>query len=393
MRDTIILAGGFDLDRMGASAVRALGLAALFERCGYKALILGKFGALPPSDGPFERSIAGIACRDIRRPAPGGPFASYTSSAAPLGATVELVGVDRVKAISAYNYPALGALAMIRYCREVGISPILDCTEWQIWEGRRVLRNLWRLGGLETRMRFLTYLAGNVICASTWFEKRLTGLNTVVLPFALDTSRNEWRRSQPDCAIGRVRRFVYSGSPGLGLVKDRLQPIIEAFSSLMEDGRVFDCTIIGITRDEYLQIVPRHAVLVDRLKHRLTFLGRIPHDRSLEIVRDSDFVIFFRKPDRVANTGFATKFVEAATLGIPIITNATSDILHYLDDGINGFIAEGVHSQQVTTALRRAIDMTSDEFASMISAARQRNPFDIEKWVGPAQSFLDGLRA
>lgn len=392
MRDTIILAGGYDLDRMGASAVRALGLAALFERCGYKTLILGKFGAVPAPEAQLERTITGITCRDIRQPVAGGPFPSYTSSAAPLAAAAELIGIDRVKAISAYNYPALGALAMIRYCRQVGICPILDCTEWQIWEGRKVLRNLWRLAGIEARMRLLTRMAGNVICASTWFEKRLEGVNTVVLPFALDTSREEWRRSPCNTRQERVRRFVYSGSPGLGLVKDRLQPIIEAFAILREEGRAFECTIIGISRDEYLQIVPRHAPLVDQLSHSLTFLGRVTHCRSLEIVRNCDFVIFFRKPDRVANTGFATKFVEAATLGVPIITNSTSDIGRYLEDGLNGFLADGPNTHQVTAAIRRGLELAPDDFVRMVSAARKRNLFDICMWTKPAASFLGRLR-
>jgi glycosyltransferase involved in cell wall biosynthesis len=305
---------------------------------------------------------------------------------------VELVGVDRVKAISAYNYPALGALAMIRYCRDVGISPILDCTEWPIWEGRKVLRNLWRLAGVETRMRLLTRLAGNVICASTWFEKRLQGLNTVLLPFALDTSREEWRRRPIGTGPDGVRRFVYSGSPGLGLVKDRLQPIIEAFAILMGEGRAFECTIIGISRDEYLQIVPKHAPLLDQLSHGVMFLGRVAHDQSLEIVRKSDFVIFFRKPGRVANTGFATKFVEAATLGVPIITNSTSDIERYLEDGINGFLADGVETHQVTTAIRRSLELAPNDFIQMLSAARKRNLFDICEWIKPATSFLSRLR-
>lgn len=391
MRDTIILAGGFALDAMGASAVRALGLAALYERCGYEVLVLGKFAA-PPSDTEFhERLINAIRCRDIRQPVPGRAFASYITSAEPLIAAAEHLGPDRVRAITLYNYPARGVFAAIRACRARGIAPVLDCTEWPLWEGGRVLRNLWRLAGIETRMRLLTRLAGNVICASEWFRQKVPDQHSVVLPFVLDTARPEWRRA-PAPPADRPVRLVYSGSPGLGMVKDRLPPMIAALGRLADEGRAFAMDIAGMTAEAYLATMPGHRAILDRLGARLRFLGRIPHADSLALLRGADFSVFFRRPDRVAHTGFATKFVEAATLGVPIVTNPTSDIPRYLDDGVTGILAAGWEAEAVADALRRAVEMSPGQRAAMVAACRARDPFALEPWIEPARAFLADLR-
>lgn len=109
---------------------------------------------------------------------------------------VEEVGAEQVRAVLCYNYPARGAWSMIRQARQLGIAPILDCTEWYGWEGRKILRNIVRVAGVEMRMRVLTRLAGNVVCASSWFCARIASTHTLLMPFVLDTSRPEWQRGQ-----------------------------------------------------------------------------------------------------------------------------------------------------------------------------------------------------
>lgn len=390
MRDVIVIAGGFNLDGMGASAVRALGMAALFRKLGYEVQVLGKF-ATPDPKAP-ERMFHGIPCRDLRQPVPDAAFPHYEWSERSLMAAVDAIGADRVRGVVMYNYPAVGGYKSIRACRARGIAPILDCTEWQLWEGPRVLRNIWRLAQLETRMRLLVRLAGNVICASSWYRRRLPRQHTLLLPFVLDTRRPEWQRTPWDARPDRPTRLLYSGSPGVGMVKDRLPPMIEALSRLAGEGLAFECTIAGMTERDYLNAMPGHAGHIAMLGHRVRFLGRVPHAESLDLLRQTDFSVFFRKPDRVANTGFATKFVEATTLGIPVVSNPTSDLPLYIQDGETGIMAEGIGLDQLATALRRAITLPDDRRARIMANVRARNPFDMDQWAEPAAEFLRDLR-
>jgi hypothetical protein len=392
MRDIVVLCGGYALDTRNASAVRALGLAQMIQSLGFRVIVMGKFRN--PSEA--ARSSNGVAiddvvCRDIQRPLADRPCVSYVIDSEPLFQVVDEQGADQVLAVLCYNYPALGAWSMIRQARRRGIAPILDCTEWHGWEGRKVLRNLWRLAGVEMRMRVLTRMAGNVSCASGWFRARVAGQHTVLWPFVLDTTRPEWQRG-PVHDPARPAHLIYSGSPGLGMHKDRLPVMIASLARLADAEQEFRISIAGITEAQYLQTMPGHRAQLGQLGDRLRFLGRIPHAESLSLLRSADFSVFFRQPNRMSHTGFATKFVEAATLGVPVISNPTSDIPLYLRDGENGIMARSIADADVDDALRRAISLTPEQRAAMVSACRAENPFDMREWQDEAYEFLSNLR-
>lgn len=392
MRNIILLVGGYGLDIRNASAIRAFGLAHMFESIGFKVVVIGKLRN--PPDG--ARGLSGFAiddvtCRDIKRPIAERSCASYVVNAEGIFQVVDELGSRRIRAIICYNYPARGALSTIIRSRICGIPVVLDCTEWCGWEGQKVLRNLFRLSGVEFRMRFLTRAAGNVICASSWLRTRLSGQHTVRLPFVLDTTRPEWQRGPVHDPI-RPAHLIYSGSPGLGMYKDRLPVMIASLARLANAGQDFRISIAGVTELQYLETVPEHRAQLDQLGGRLQFLGRIPHTESLSLLRSADFSVFFRQPNRVSNTGFATKYVEAATLGVPVISNPTSDLPLYLRDGENGIMARSIADADVDDALRRAISLTPEQRATMVAACRAENPFDMRAWQGEAREFLENLQ-
>lgn len=380
------------MDVRSASAVRALGLAHMIQGLGYKVVVMGKFHTETEADRDrIGALVDDVSCRNIERPVLRQASASYVTSAEALMQVVDEIGANRVRAVICYNYPARGALSMIREARLRGIAPILDCTEWYGWEGPKIWRNIWRLAGVEFRMRVLTRIAGNVVCASRWFQARVERQHTVLWPFVLDTTRPEWRRGPvPDPA--RPAHLVYSGSPGVGMHKDRLPVMIAALDRLAAEGLDFQVSIAGLTQEQYLDTIPDDAGRILNLSGKLKFLGRVPHTESLELLRDGDFSVFFREPNRVSNTGFATKYVEAATLGVPVISNPTSDIALYLDDGTNGIMAKSIAANHVEDALRRAVTQTPVERAAMVAACRAENPFDMRSWQGDASAFLKNLR-
>ena len=297
-----------------------------------------------------------------------------------------------MKAIVLYNYPARGTIFALQEARRLGIALVLDCTEWYGWEGRKILRNVWRLAGVEIRMRLLTRLAGNVICASRWFRAKVSKQHTMLLPFVVDTTRAEWRRC-PSPDPTQPAHLVYSGSTGIGMRKDRLPIMIEALARLANSGYDFRLSIAGMTEDQYLESTPSHRMQIDALREKTKFLGRIPHEESLALLRTADFSVFFRKSNRVSNTGFATKFVEASVLGVPIVSNPTSDIPLYIRNGENGILASSLKEVDVEEALRRAISLDPVDRTAMVAACRQKNPFDYRLWKDESRAFLENLRA
>ena len=81
--------------------------------------------------------------------------------------------------------------------------------------------------------------------------------------------------------------------------------------------------------------------------------GKLPHD-AVGVLKAADFSMFVRDRNRVSEVGFPTKYAEAATCGIPVLTNRTSDIGDYLVDGENGILLPDCSPASIEHGLARA---------------------------------------
>lgn len=394
-RKTILYAGGFGLPDRNASAIRCLGNAELWRSLGYDVVILGKLRPEPPAaPAETETTIDGFRCIDIRRPVWNKECRSYVKSVEPVAEVVASIGAEHILAIVAYNYPARGLAGVIQLCRREGLFPVLDCTEWYGWEGTRVLHNLMRITGTWVRGSLLTRWSGNVICASSYMAARLPGQNVLVLPFVVKASDAKWRnKSVLENPVPAQKRFIYSGSPGMGLSKDRLDYVIAGFHRIHQQGVDFRFLVAGLTQENYLQMRPGHRRALMEMGQKVTYTGRIPHLEALSLLKSADFSVFFRKSNRSTNVGFPTKYVEAASVGIPVITNATSDLDQYLEDGINGFMIATSDSECIHEAILSAATMDGDKLAHMKRKCGAENPFELSRWQESMRQFLGQLRA
>lgn len=393
MRDTVIYVGGFGLPDRSASALRALGNAAVLREAGYEVLVAGKFAEIPaPGLQPIR--VNGVECHDVRQPFPNVPPTDYTRSSRTVRALVEHVGRDRIAAVMAYNHPGFGLSRLHAMCKRAGIPLVNETTEWYVWEGFRPLSNARRI--LESRWRNTTLVkrAGNLICASHLLEARYPEVNSLVLPFALDTSQEVWRVA-PDhswCDATDALRLVYSGSPGIGMFKDRLPLIVGALSRAAERGRDFRFAIAGISADEYLRSAPEHGDTLERYSARFRFLGRISHTSAVAVLKSCDISVFVRERNRMSEIGFPTKYAEAATCGVPVLTNRASDVADYLMDGENGVLLPNPTPRSVDAGIDRVLSMSADELARMKANASRENPFEVKAWVPRMRSFMDRLQ-
>lgn len=386
VREVVIYAGGFRLPDGAASGQRCLGNARLLRSIGLRPLVLGKLpGQVDVHGSAF---FDDIECREIRRPE---GSANYERSATPVLDAIADVGADRVHSVLLYNYPALGLALVMRACRKLDIPVIVECTEWYGWEGQGLLRNLRRI--LESRWRAtrLAKRAGNIVCATNWFAGRHIGSNVLVLPFVMGhvegvaTAGDLWQ-------TGRGCRFIYSGSPGLGLSKDKLQDAISAFARMQEEGIAFQFMVVGLRRDDYLSAVPEHADRLLALGNAVVFMGRMPHAEAVSLLRGADFSVFFRKRNRTSQVGFPTKYAEATAFGIPVISNRTSDIADYLRDGVNGFLIEDIAQDTIEAVLRRAAAMSPEEIDRMKDAMARDDSFCPNAWRDRLRTFMARVR-
>jgi len=334
-----------------------------------------------------------IEMRDIRKTFNDSEVCDYTSSAKSIGDVIAKVGRSQIATIMLYNYPSKGALQVLRACRDSRVPTSLDLTEWYGWEGRRIARNIFRVIDSEFRMRLLSRKVGNVICASSYLEKKLAPRNSFVLPFSIDPTEQKWsERRGISLSRREPLRFIYSGSPGLGMFKDLLPEIINGFSLLEDSGKNFVFDVLGISNEQYLDEMPAHHGIIKRLGTRVKFHGRVDHEAVLDNLSKAHYAIFVRKPTRNTTAGFPTKYAEATSLGIPVITNLTSDLRSFLHHLENGIVVKDYTGPSVYEALCTAFALDWDSYLSMRECQTINNPFKPENWKEGLQVFMDRLR-
>ena len=390
MKNIILYVGGFGLPNRTASAQRALENARLFESVGYKVVLMGKIDFL--KDGHIEQkttdcTIGGIECYDIRHPDNLCIYPTYVYKIDTIKRVIDHYGAENIYAVIAYNYPPTALRQLIKYTREKHIKMIAECTEWHGIEGPGLIRNMIRFFQTEYRMRYLAKKTGNIICASKYAQQYYSGFHAVVLPFVIDTKAQKWQSPVP-LSNTLPRRFIYAGSPGMGMSKDHVHKVVEVFAEVRQAGYDFEFTIVGITEEQFLQTFSDFKDKINLPANRINFMGRISHEKTIEQIRQSDFFVFIRPVNRVSQFGFPTKLAEAFSCGVPTITNETSDIGLYIQNKKNGFLLQHPDTGELKAAIIQALMISEEDLQKMKNECLQNNPFHLENFRDQVNEFL-----
>lgn len=324
MKKTIIYIGGFEFPDKNAAALRVLGNAQVLKTLGYSVVFIDIDRNTKQSVLNTKNEIFGFVRYSMK----------YTNK--------RLVSIKDFKevwniykkyvcAVIAYNFPGIALNKLQQFCNCQNIKIIADCTEWYGAQGNNIVKKA--IKGLDSyiRMNLVQPKLDGMIAISRYLEEFYKDkLPTICVPPLVDITEAKWRKEeiQPHCKV----RIIYAGSPGRD--KDKINLIIEALSRLDAE---FEFMVIGISTEEYLEYYPQDKPILKKMKEKLCFTGRIPHNQVLHYIKQADFSMFYRNITRVTMAGFPTKFSESVSCGTPVITNSTSNLDEYLHEGINGF--------------------------------------------------------
>ena len=342
-RGTVIISGNFELPDKNAAAHRVVNNGKLLRSLGYDAVFLGT--------NREEPSFSGIKKREY-----GAGFDMY-EQAYPRSArqwAAEIFDMTNLQTLVS-KYPDTVALmlyntqyATVRAARKAfarrDIRILYDCTEWSTY----------------TEGSFLKHI----------IKKKYGGRKPlIVLPPLVDTEDPIWKQEREK----RDRfTFCYAGSPS---DKDRLDLLLEAFS-VLPDGAVL--RIIGITKEEFILHTPGAAAFADHAG--ITFTGRLTHYETVREILSCDCFVFLREPTRRNNAGFPTKFAEAFTCGVPVITTSVSDVSLYADDKC--VILPDVSPAGICEAMQNVM-------VKNYSPAALRDAFDYKKHTDGMRRWLE----
>ncbi len=370
----VLYIGGFCMPDGNAAAQRVLGVAKLLQLCDYVVRFCG-----------LSRQIKSIAQDGI---IDGFEYRNYPYPTSVSGWLRYLTGHDyaiseiefyRPQVVILYNHPAFAIERITQYCHRKGIKVIADITEWYGASGNRIFRAI-KGYDIKRRMTFSHLKLDGLICISSYLAQyyRDRGANVLELPPLVDVKQSKWHQVA-ERHTGEIR-MIYAGSPGSA--KDRLDLILRSLDEIVPSLSVpFIFDIIGITEEQYSNM---WGDTTDR--KYVTFNGRRPHYEVIKKLIEADFQIFLR-PDTLPNrAGFPTKFVETITSRTLPITNLSSNLSKYLNDGSNGFVISSLDQDAIKAALSRALTMPPNQLEEM-----KRNvdcgKFDFHKYLNIYKDF------
>lgn len=291
--------------------------------------------------------------------------------------------------IIAYHGGAWFLSRLWHWCQIRNLRLVLDLTEWysprQLPGGR--LGPAW--WDSEIGMRFVKPKAERIMAISSYLQRYYASKGCAVLrvPPLIDLQNPRWipiGRTPPERA---PLRLAYAGVPGR---KDLLVNVLRGLATLREPDEAVVLNLFGPSRESLVQVVPESAHWLSLLGERVVFHGSVPQSDVPRRLMESHFTVLLRRDERYARAGFPTKIVESLGAGVPVITNPSSDLTLYIQDGKEGVLLADESSEAFASGVRRLMALGPATWLNMRAAARQRAEisFDYRRHIEPIRQFV-----
>lgn len=397
----VIYVGGFELPDLNAAAQRVVANALIFRDLGYRVVLVGltrRTGAPALGLAPgFD--IAGLEAWEAPYPSGTGQWLHRIVSVEAVKSVAASVNVENpVRAIIAYNHPAVSQWRLLNYARSVGAKGIADVTEW--YADERLTRLSAAVKNLDGRLRMnvVNWRMDGLITTSPFLSDhyRRSGLPMVELPTLMDQPPGAAEQATPD---GLPKRLFFAGSgfnPATvarsreGL-KERLDLVVERLAGAARRGARFTLDAYGVTAGEYSAVRPDHADVVAELGDSLRFHGRRPRDEVRQALRRADYSIFLRSPSRVTLAGFPTKYGESIAFGTPVLTNPLPNVMRHHQEGRTGFLLDIEFEERSVEGLVDALTRPAAKVQEMKDFCATSGLFHYSRYLEPVAAFTREL--
>ena len=138
----------------------------------------------------------------------------------------------------------------------------------------------------------------------------------------------------------------------------------------------------------FLIVFPDYKDKLLSLGKLIDWKGRVPHNEALDLLKKSDYSIFLRDTNLVTIAGFPTKFVEALSCGIPVLTNRNSNLADYLVEGKNGFWIETNSDDAIYKSLLEVLKINKEDLNDLKEDLLKSKTFDYKNYMMDFKKFL-----
>ncbi|MBA4310828.1 MAG: hypothetical protein C0425_10915 [Chlorobiaceae bacterium] len=385
-KGTIVYLGGFELPDKNAAAHRVMSNAKILKHLGYNVVFVDVDKDLEYKKSVYQvKNLEDFTVWSQPYPKTHYQWLHYLRDIS-IVKKIEK-NYPNIKMVICYNYPSIALRKIQKYFSNKNVKVVSDCTEWYDTSGMNLLSKM--IKGLDSfyRMRILQKKVDGIIVISNLLDNYYMGhTKTLLLPPLVDVRESKWKINY--ALNGEEINFVYAGSPSRN--KDKLNEIIKILAKFIDKN--FKFKIVGITKEEYLLKNQNHELLLKNMKEKIVFIGRVSHQESIRIVKESDFSVFYRESNRMTNAGFPTKFVESISCGIPVISTDTSDLKEYIIDGENGYLTKNNNIKELQNIFDVIFRLKREHVNKMKELTQKSNFFSHDNYISEMDQFLDEIQ-
>ena len=382
MEKTILYIGGFNLPDKNAAALRVVANSLILEQLGYNVVLVGLTRDRGDAGVWFKRG--NMECMNLAYPSSIDEWWNYLTSAK---SYKQLIADYNPSAVIAYNHPAVALKKLLKHNRAMGIKTFADCTEWYEPKEGNALFKMIKKWDVKKRMYEVHFKMDGIITISRFLDDfyKEKGKKTVLLPPLVDIQDTKWTERKGNNDLNKTR-LIYAGSPIDN--KDRLDWIVGSLSRILsESGKdnSVELLIIGITEQQY-----RNMYQVgndEQLPAFVTFFGRIAHEEVIQHLLHSDFQIFLRERNLSNMAGFPTKFAESISSKTLVLTNDTSNLTDYLENGKNGYLLNIENEQKLLESLKKVLSIPVKDIRQLRNEM-DYTIFDYRRYVPQMKQFM-----
>jgi glycosyltransferase involved in cell wall biosynthesis len=407
-RNVVMIVGNFEFPDGNAAGKRVRGIGFILKELGYEPIFVGIDKTLPANYNIEESHRAAYGMDAYALPYPKGilGWLNYPRSFKKTIQIIEKIGASNVLAFIAYGNPSISAL-MNKYrlwSKRNDIFFIADCADWFQFSHKGFIHNIIKFIDTNFQKRYVFPRADGLIAISRFFFNFYgkLGCHMVMLPPVTDVRlckekiKCSLKKYDTNADSVRGKMFVYAGLPFwvspntvTDRFKDRLDRSVELFYKIFKITDRFIFNIYGITREKYLIVLPQHQQMLAEMESHVIFHGNCQPSELEQRIIDADFSILHRDDNLVTRAGFPTKVSESISLGVPVITEKTSNIADYIIDGHNGFL---ITPENELDVMLKIISFSDQAILKMKMNCIQDETFDYRKYVKSMGAFLQTVK-
>lgn len=396
--NTIVYIGNFFFPKGNSSGIRVLANGYLLRTLGYQVIYVGLSKEIEQTVELNKNEVKNYDGFDYYELPYPRKLKDWTDHSSKLNAVLPLLDAVKPVAVIAYGSVSNSFFSFLlnRWCKKNRVLFIPDCVDWLAGGSGGILFRIGKRLDTEFQKRYVNASGDGVIVVSTFLEDyyRLKGCKTLILP---PLSCPDLAIASNDCCKKTKKRLVYAGFPfpttrkivSNSSFKDRLDITLDILTELNEIDFIFD--IYGIEKEDYLKCLPKHIDLIDKMKDKIVFHGVVDNKIVIKNISKADFFVLIRDQNRMTNAGFPSKIVESISLGVPVITTATSDLDVYLLNGKHGFIVSKKTIHEMVVEFKNILKLPNESMDEMKYYCKNNNPFLLDNFKNKTKQFIDML--